>query len=110
MAAEAGVAAAVLDDPAVSCVVFDEQPETVAARAGVGGSGGRATCVSCISRLDARLSGCGPPESASPGGKAAAKPVTQRVRSLTELKIPPIGANAPQPSGTCSSQPAGPRR
>ncbi len=67
-------------------------------------------CGSCISRRDARRSGCGPPASASPGGNADANPATHRARSRTHENTPPIGANAPYGSNGTSSQPAGPRR
>src|SRR5215469_15117984 len=58
---------------------------------------GMRTCGSCISRREAAARGC-TPSAQAPGGKADAKPATQRARSRTQLKIPPIGANAPASS------------
>ena len=69
-----------------------------------------ATVGSCISRRLARRSGCGPPSASAPAGNPAASPVTQTARSRTQLNTPPIGANAPLPSGTSSAQPAGAAR
>ena len=54
--------------------------------------------------------GCALPVSGLPGGNAAAKPLTQRARSVTQLKIPPIGANAPAGSNATSAHPSGVRR
>ena len=70
---------------------------------------GMVTAGCCISRRVAGYSGCGSPPRSPPGGKAAAKPSTQRARSRTQLNTPPIGANAPLGSGVSSVQPSGPR-
>ena len=114
VAAEAGVAAAVEHQPAPGRVFLDEQPEAVAELAAQAGqrqrrAPGRAICGSCISRRLARRSGCGPPSASAPAGNPAASPVTQPARSRTELNTPPIGANAPSPSGASSAQPSAPR-
>ena len=69
-----------------------------------------ATCGSCISRRVERDSGCGPPASSLPGGKAAAKPATQAARSRTQLNTPPMGANAPYGAGSIRAHPLPSRR
>ena len=71
--------------------------------AGTSGPNARWTC--CISRRALRRSGW-PPSGSSRAGKASVNPDTQRARSSTEVKMPPIAASAPYgsvPSRTYAS-------
>ena len=105
----ARVAAAVADDPPPDRVLLHEQPEPVThrrLRQGIARQPGQRPAASCAtwgqlhppagSRAPAGAHhGCPPHRR----GTAPAKPPTHRARSATQLNTPPIGANAPQPSG-----------